>query len=112
MGAMQAASMFFFLAVFAMLTTVWTLFSGILSMTQDQGHDPRRSERLMFTRVGLQTAAAALVLIGMLSEPDKKSAGRRAKERATHGPEKSQCVGGGHANPQGLDEPDYRRSER
>ena len=86
MGAMQPANMLFFLAVLAMLATVWTLFSGILSMTQDQRLDPQRSERLMFTRVGLQALEAALVIAGLIFQPDTKSAGRRAKGRAAGAP--------------------------
>lgn len=65
MGAMQPANVLFFLAVLGMLATVIVLFPGIRSMTEEPDTDLHHSEKLMFTRVGLQALAAVLVVAAL-----------------------------------------------
>jgi len=66
MDAMQPANLLFFLAILAALATVMTLFNGVLSMTAGHHPDPHHSEKLMFTRVGLQALTVALVIAALL----------------------------------------------
>lgn len=68
MGAMQPANMLFFLAVLGMLVTVIVLFLGIRSMTEEPNADPHHSEKLMFTRVGIQALTAVLVIAALAQQ--------------------------------------------
>jgi hypothetical protein len=65
MEAMQPANVLFFLAILGMLATVTVLLLGIRSMTEEPGADPHHSEKLMFTRVGVQALTAALVVAAL-----------------------------------------------
>ena len=65
MGAMQPVNVLFFLAVLGMLATVIVLFLGIRSMTEEPNPDPHHSEKLMFTRVGIQALTAVLVIAAL-----------------------------------------------
>lgn len=68
MGAMQPANVLFFLAVLGMLATVIVLFLGIRSMTEEPNPDPHHSEKLMFTRVGIQALTAVLVITALAQQ--------------------------------------------
>lgn len=65
MGAMQPANVLFFLAILGMLATVIVLFPGIRSMTEEPNPDPHQSEKLVFTRVGIQALTAVLVIAAL-----------------------------------------------
>lgn len=53
------------LIVLALLATAGSLFGGLAAMGSSRDLDTR-SERMMFTRVGLQAAAVVLVLLLLL----------------------------------------------
>ena len=50
-------------SVILLLATVGTLFAGILSMGRGGEYDERNSTRLMSSRVGLQAAAVAVLVL-------------------------------------------------
>lgn len=68
MEAMQPLNLSFLLAIAGALATVVVLFLGVRSMTEQEKTDPLRSEKLMFTRVGLQALTAALVIAAVALE--------------------------------------------
>ena len=52
-----------FMALFAVVATlIW----GLGSMAHGGTYDRKHSERLMFTRIGIQTVAFALILLAIL----------------------------------------------
>ena len=54
------------LLVLALAATVLTLFTGLLSMSGGEAVDNKRSEPLMWARVGLQTLTVVLLLAAVL----------------------------------------------
>lgn len=68
MEAMQPINLPFLLAIAGALATAIVLFLGVRSMTEQEKADSHRSEKLMFTRVGLQALTAALVIAAVALE--------------------------------------------
>lgn len=54
------------LSVILLIATVAALFSGLFSMGVGGDFDDRNSNRLMFTRVGLQGLAVGLIILLLL----------------------------------------------
>lgn len=65
MEAMKPANVLFVLAILGMLATAIVLLLGIRSMTEEPNPDPHHSEKLMFTRAGLQALTAVLVVAAL-----------------------------------------------
>lgn len=57
------SSLLIVLVVILLIATVATLFGGLVSMGVGGELDDRNSTRLMFTRVGLQGLAVALIAL-------------------------------------------------
>ena len=53
------------MVITALIAVVATLFWGVGSMAHGGIYDRHHSEQLMFTRVGIQAAAFALIVIAM-----------------------------------------------
>ncbi len=57
------SSLLIVMSVALLLATLGTLFAGLLSMGRGGESDDRNSNRLMFTRVGLQGVAVVLLAL-------------------------------------------------
>ena len=53
------------LVVLALVAVVATLFWGVGSMAHGGAYDREHSEQIMFTRVGIQVAAFALIVLAL-----------------------------------------------
>ena len=49
--------------ILALVAVIATLFWGVGSMARGGSYDREHSEQIMFTRVGLQAAAVALIVL-------------------------------------------------